>query len=254
MSDLIIYTVENRLATITLNRPEKSNALNPELIASIIAALNDASKDENVKVILIKATGKSFSAGADLAYLQTLLTNTFEENLIDSKRIKDLLATIYYLDKIVIAQVEGHAIAGGCGLATVCDFIFATPESHFGYTEVKIGFVPAIVSCFLPLKVGDSLTKDLLYTGRIISAEEALNFRLINFVTNSDEIDQKVNSFALHLCQKSSSNSLATTKKLINKNIDAELEIAVEMNAKARETEDFKIGINAFLKKQKINW
>lgn len=254
MNELIIYNVENRVASITLNRPEKSNALNPELINSVINALKNASKDIHVKVIVIKAAGKSFSAGADLAYLQTLLTNSFEENLIDSKQIRDLFATIYYLDKIVIAQVEGYAIAGGCGLATVCDFVFATPESHFGYTEVKIGFVPAIVSCFLPAKIGDLLTKDLLYTGRIISADEALKFRLINFVTNSDEIDQKVNSFALHLCNNSSSNSLSMTKKLINKNIDAELETAVEMNASARETEDFKIGIKAFLDKQKINW
>ena len=254
MNNLIIYNVEHRVATITLNRPEKSNALNPKLIASLISALNKASEDKEVKIIVIKATGNSFSAGADLSYLEKLETNSFEENLADSRKMKDLFATIYYLNKIVIAQVEGYAIAGGCGLATVCDFIFATPESRFGYTEVKIGFVPAIVSCFLPGKIGDNLTKDLLYTGKIISAEEALKFRLINFVTNSDEIDQKVKGFALHLCNKSSSNSLSMTKKLINKNIDAALELAVEMNARARETEDFKVGIRAFLDKKKINW
>ncbi|MBC7417903.1 MAG: enoyl-CoA hydratase/isomerase family protein [Pedobacter sp.] len=254
MNNLVKYEVEARIGTITLNRPEKSNALNPELIAALTAALKKASEDKLVKIIVLKAAGNSFSAGADLAYLQTLETNSFEENLIDSRNLKDLFAAIYYSPKIVIAKVEGYAIAGGCGLATVCDFIFATPESCFGYTEVKIGFVPAIVSCFLPQKIGDTLTKELLYTGKIISANEALSFRLINFVTNPEEIDQKVHSFALHLCDNSSESSLKATKALINKNIDKELEVAVKMNAGIRETSDFKKGIKAFLNKQKFNW
>lgn len=254
MNNLVKYEVEARIGTITLNRPEKSNALNPDLIAGLTDALSKASEDKLVKIIVLKAAGSSFSAGADLAYLQTLETNSFEENLIDSRNLKDLFAAIYYSPKIVIAQVEGYAIAGGCGLATVCDFIFATPESYFGYTEVKIGFVPAIVSCFLPQKIGDTLAKELLYTGKIISANEALSFRLINFVTNPEEIDQKVHSFALHLCDNSSESSLKATKSLINKNIDKELEVAVKMNAGIRETSDFKKGIKAFLNKQKFNW
>ncbi|MET4080127.1 methylglutaconyl-CoA hydratase [Pedobacter sp. UYP30] len=252
--NLIKYEVNTRIGTITLNRPEKSNALNPELISALTDTFKNASEDKLVKVIVLKAAGNSFSAGADLAYLQTLETNSYDENLADSRNLKNLFAAIYYSPKIVIAQVEGYAIAGGCGLATVCDFIFATPESHFGYTEVKIGFVPAIVSCFLPQKIGETLSKELLYTGKIISADEALNCRLINFVTNSTEINQKVHSFALHLCENSSESSLTATKKLINKNIDSELEIAIKMNASIRETNDFKKGIKAFLNKQKINW
>ncbi|MGY3052349.1 methylglutaconyl-CoA hydratase [Pedobacter sp. UYEF25] len=254
MNNLVNYKVEARIGTITLNRPEKRNALNPAFIAGITDALKKASADKLVKIIILKAAGNSFSAGADLAYLQTLETNSFEENLVDSRNLKDLFAAIYYSPKIVIAQVEGYAIAGGCGLATVCDFIFATPESCFGYTEVKIGFVPAIVSCFLPQKIGETLTKELLYTGKIISAKEALDGKLINFVTNPEEINQKVHNFALDLCNSSSQSSLEATKTLINKNIDVELEVAVKTNAEIRETDDFKKGINAFLNKQKINW
>lgn len=254
MNDLIIYSLENRIATVTLNRPEKSNALNPDLIGAIIKALEKASTDEKVKIIIIKSSGKSFSAGADLAYLQSLQTNSFEENLADSNVIKNLFSTIYYLNKIVIAQVEGYAIAGGCGLATVCDFVFATPNSRFGYTEVKIGFVPAIVSTFLVTKIGPTAAKELLFTGNIISAEEALNYKLINFVTNPEDITQKVNAFALHLCNKCSSASLSATKKLINKNIDEDFKVAVEFNAQARETDDFKLGIKSFLDKTEINW
>jgi methylglutaconyl-CoA hydratase len=258
MENLVLYNVDERIATITINRPEKKNALNPILINALTEAFLLASEDDLVKIIILKANGSAFSAGADLEYLQQLQNNTFEENVADSNNLKKLFTTIYYLPKIVIAQVGGHAIAGGCGLATICDFIFATPESNFGYTEVKIGFVPAIVSCFLLQKVNETVAKEILLTGKIFSAEEALAYKLINFVTNSSEIDQKVKEFALSLCKESSGNSLMVTKQLIAQTtkpaLEKILETAVQINARVRESEDFKKGIASFLNKEKINW
>ncbi|RZJ90084.1 MAG: enoyl-CoA hydratase/isomerase family protein, partial [Hymenobacter sp.] len=208
MENLVLYTVEERIATITINRPEKRNALNPKLISELTEAFILASEDDDVKVVVLNANGGTFSAGADLEYLQQLQNNSFEENVADSNNLKKLFRTVYYLPKVVIAQVEGHAIAGGCGLATICDIIFATPESSFGYTEVKIGFVPAIVSCFLKQKVNETIAKEILLTGKIFPAAKALEYKLINFVTNSHEIHHTVKEFALSLCRESSGNSL----------------------------------------------
>ncbi|RZM18206.1 MAG: enoyl-CoA hydratase/isomerase family protein, partial [Pedobacter sp.] len=197
---LVLYSVAQRIATISINRPDKRNALNPALVTSLTEHLLKASEDDEVKVIVLKAEGSVFSAGADLEYLQQIQQNGYEENLADSENLKRLFTTIYYLPKIVIAQVEGHAIAGGCGLATVCDIIFAVPEAKFGYTEVKLGFVPAIVSCFLLRKTSETLAKRILLTGALFSAQEALDFGLITFVTNQEDIDLNVKEFALGLC------------------------------------------------------
>ncbi|MBC6110375.1 enoyl-CoA hydratase/isomerase family protein [Pedobacter fastidiosus] len=258
MDKMVLYQVADRIATITINRPEKRNALNPQIISELTEAFIDASEDDLVKVIILKANGDAFSAGADLEYLQQLQNNSFEENVADSNNLKKLFTTIYYLPKVVIAQVEGHAIAGGCGLANVCDIIFATPESSFGYTEVKIGFVPAIVSCFLVRKVSETVAKEILLTGKIFKAAQALEYKLINFVTNSSEIHQKVKEFALSLCNESSGNSLSITKQLItqttNSSLEKSLETAVQINARVRESDDFKKGIASFLNKEKINW
>lgn len=258
MDDIILYEVEERIAYITLNRVEKRNALNPALISHLTAILIRASEDENVKVIVLKANGEAFSAGADLAYLQQIQNNTYEENVNDSNLLKTLYTTIYYLPKVVIAQVEGHAIAGGCGLATICDIIFATPESNFGYTEVKIGFAPAIVSCFLMRKVNETIAREILFTGKLFNAEKALAYNLINFVTKAEEINHKVKEFALGLCNGCSENSLAATKQLIsqtsNPGFEKCLEMAVSINARVRESDDFKKGIASFLNKEKINW
>ncbi|SMD16545.1 enoyl-CoA hydratase/isomerase family protein [Pedobacter nyackensis] len=255
---LVLYTISQRIATISINRPEKRNALNPELVAQLTAAFVKASEDEEVKVVVLKANGTTFSAGADLAYLQQLQQNTYEENLADSENLKRLFTTIYYLPKVVIAQVEGHAIAGGCGLATVCDITFAVPEAKFGYTEVKLGFVPAIVSCFLLRKTSETIAKKILLTGTLFSAQEALDYGLITFVTKAEDIALKVNNFALSLCNEASSNALMVTKQLIgqttNPDLDKSLSEAVRINARVRESEDFRKGIAAFISKEKINW
>lgn len=258
MEDLVLYSVEDRIATITINRPEKKNAFSPELVQRLTESFVSAGKDDAVKIIILKSSGNIFSAGADLAYLKKLQNNTRSENVADSENLRLLYMTIYTLPKLVVAQVEGHAIAGGCGLATVCDFIFATPESKFGYTEVKLGFVPAIVSCFIIRKTGEAVAKELLYTGKLIDAETAKKVGLINFVTNKEDISLKVNEFVSDLCTEASGNSLMVTKQLLNQVnnpflVDA-LDSAVQINAAVRETPDFHKGISNFLEKKTFKW
>ncbi|MEJ7559492.1 MAG: enoyl-CoA hydratase-related protein [Pedobacter sp.] len=256
--DVVLYSIADRIATITLNKPDKRNALNPELVSKLTAFFIEASEDEEVKIIVLKATGSTFSAGADLSYLQEIQNNSYEENLEDSENLKRLFTTIYYLPKVVIAQVEGHAIAGGCGLATVCDIIFSVPEANFGYTEVKLGFVPAIVSCFLLRKTSETIAKRILLTGELFPANEALNFGLITFIKGRAEIDSEVREFAKGLCETASSNSLMITKQLVgqttNPLLEKSLSLAVQINARVRDSDDFKRGIAAFIKKDEIKW
>ena len=258
MEPLVLYRVEDRIAEITINRPEKRNALNPGLVTELTAAFLAAQSDADVKVVVLKANGDVFSAGADLAYMQQLQNFSYDENIQDSTVLKNLFETIRTLSKVVIAQVEGHAIAGGCGLATICDFVFAVPEAKFGYTEVKLGFVPAIVSCYLIQKVGETLSKKLLLSGDLFTAEEALKYNLITTVTKAEEINRIVREFALNLTTNTSGHSLALTKQLINQTTDTWLDSclnnAIKVNAKTRESEDFKRGISSFLEKQKIKW
>lgn len=252
------YFVSERVAHIWLNRPEKRNALSPELIADLTQAFQQAKQDAEVKVVVLKARGDVFSAGADLAYLQQLQQNTLEENLMDSAALKKLFYQIYTLPKLVIAQVEGHAIAGGCGLAAVCDIIFAVPEAQFGYTEVKIGFIPALVSCFLVRKLGEGRTKELLLSGNLINAETAANYGLINFVADAASIEAEVNHYAAKLVTETSGHSIALSKQLIHESqqmsLEESLDLAVRMNAETRASADCKKGIAAFLNKEKISW
>ena len=252
------YAVRERIAYITLNRPEKSNALCYELIAELRVAFKAAEDDGEVKAIILKANGEAFCAGADLNYLQELQTNSFEQNLTDSDHLKELFLQIYQLKKVVISQVHAHALAGGCGLATVCDFTFAAPEANFGYTEVKIGFVPAIVMVFLLRKIGESKAKQLLLGGSLITAAEALSLGLIHFVVEKKSLERQVTEFALELIENNSAYAMGVTKQMIAKvqslPIEEALAFASEMNAKARGSEDCKRGIASFIKKERIVW
>jgi methylglutaconyl-CoA hydratase len=255
---LVMYTVKDRVGYLTLNRPEKRNALSHVLVSELIAAFDRAENDGSVKVVVLNANGESFCAGADLAYLQQLQHFSFDENLEDSRHLKNLFLKIYQLKKVVIAQVQGHALAGGCGLATVCDFVFAVPEAKFGYTEVKIGFIPALVSVFLIPKIGELKAKQLLLTGEVIKAEEALSRGLINYVVKKEDLERVVFDFASGLINSNSGQSMQLTKQLISRlqslKLGEGLELAATMNAQARATEDCKAGIAAFLNKQELKW
>lgn len=254
----INYYTENRIGYITLNRPEKRNALNFEVISELKEVFDIAESDDECKVIVLKANGDVFCAGADLGYMQTLQDNSFNENLNDSTHLAHLFYQIYTLRKVVIAQVQGPAIAGGCGLATVCDIIFAAPEATFGYTEVKIGFIPAIVSVFLLRKIGETHTKQLLLSGDLISAAEARNIGLLTYVVPAEDLDDQVFNYAQKICQQNSLQSMELTKDLIAHIQDMDLQrglsYAAERNAYARETIDCRRGIASFLNKEKIVW
>jgi methylglutaconyl-CoA hydratase len=252
------YFAEDRIGFITMNRPDKRNALSHELVSDLQQAFANAEADSNTKVIVLRANGAAFCAGADLEYLQQLQQFSYEQNFADSTHLKKLFHQIYTLKKVVIAQIEGHAIAGGCGLATVCDFSFAVPEARLGYTEVRIGFIPALVMVFLIRKVGEGKARELLLTGSLISAEEARATGLINRIAKKEVIQEEVLKFAQQLILSNSEYSMAVTKQMIAKvqslELDDSLTFAAEMNAKARESEDCRKGISAYVSKEKITW
>jgi methylglutaconyl-CoA hydratase len=254
----IKYTVTDRIAYVTLDRPEKRNALNQEIVAALSEAFDKAVASDSVKVIVLKANGEAFCAGADLAYLQQLQAFTYEENIADSRHLKELFLKMYTCPKVIVAQIEGHALAGGCGLASVCDFSFAVPEARFGYTEVKIGFIPAIVMIFLIRKLGEGKARQLLLSGELINAEEARQLGLINYVSSPDQISKDVESFVTKLITSNSSQSMAATKQMVatvqSLPLHEALDYACEMNAKTRASDDCKRGISAFLNKEKIIW
>lgn len=255
---LITYHTENRIATITLNRPDKRNALNAAVVRALREAFARAEADEQAKVIVLAANGKAFCAGADLEYLQQLQQNNFEENLADSRELMLLMQEIYTLEKVVIAQIEGDAIAGGCGLATVADLSYAVPDAKFGYTEVRIGFVPALVSVFLVRKTGEGRARELMLTGRLVTAEQAAAYGLINAVVPAEDIRAVVAGIAAQLCNETSANSLKITKQLVRTALDHSLtealEAAARLNAETRQHPDCKKGISAFLDKSKPVW
>jgi methylglutaconyl-CoA hydratase len=250
---IVINSVNKNTGIITLNRAEKRNALNPELITAIKKSLDNYISDDKIKVVVITGEGNAFSAGADLEYLLSLRNNTVEENRADSRSIAELFLNIYEFPKPVIAAVNGPAIAGGCGIASVCDFIIAHKQnSRFGYSEVKIGFVPAIVSIFLLKRIGEGKARQLLLTGQIINGERALEIGLADYISE-DPVKT-----ALDLSDELQNNSMVSiehTKKMIRDiatmNTKDAVEYCIELNTRSRSSEDFFIGLNSFLTKQK---
>ncbi len=255
MSSVKSEVIQSRHLEITITRPEKRNALNAEVISEIKSILMLHQEAKSIKSVTIQSVGDIFCSGADLEMLQQISKNSHEENLADSTRMADLFNLIYTYPKPVIAKVQGHAIAGGCGLATVCDFVVAVPEAEFSYTEVKIGFIPAIVSWFLIRKIGEGHARKLLLTGSSIKAEQAEKIGLISHVIEKEKLDSFVSEFREKLAVMTSSSSIAMTKTLINEigasSIEYGLKKAAELNAFTRSTEDCKEGISAFLEKRK---
>lgn len=246
----------NRIALLTLNRPDKRNAISYELIADLQHSL-DHVRDSSSQVLIITGAGKAFCSGMDLDNLKALIGRSHEQNVEDSRIMARLFRSIYDFPKPTIAAVNGAAIAGGTGIATICDFTLATPEAKFGYTEVRIGFVPAIVSNFLVRQVGEKHARDLLLTGRIFGAEEALRLGLVNEIVSPDHLIARAHELA-HTLMENSAASLRATKQLLSQNVNEELdrrmEASIEENARIRQTHDFREGITAFLEKRKPQW
>jgi methylglutaconyl-CoA hydratase len=253
---MIQLAYDSGVATITLNRPDKRNAISFELIGDLLGALKEVETSDAI-VLILTGAGKAFSSGMDLDNLKTLIGRSPEQNLQDSETMVRLFRTLYEFPKVTIAAVNGAAIAGGTGLALLCDFTLAAPEAKFGYTEVRIGFVPAIVSTFLLRQVGEKQARDLLLTGRIIGAEEAARMGLINEIVAPENLMMRARELAALLMENSPA-SLRATKKLLNDHaradVDTQIEAAVRENAAIRTTADFREGITSFLEKRKPVW
>src|SRR4051812_8798859 len=252
---LIVSESEN-ICTITLNRPDKRNAVSFELVAELMRAL-DAAEESAAQIAIITGAGKAFCAGLDLDDLKTLVGKTHAENVKDSTTMANLFRRIYDFSKPTIAAVNGAAIAGGTGIATMCDFTLAVPEAKFGYTEVKIGFVPAIVSSYLVFQVGHKIARDLLMTARLFDASEAHRYGLVNEIVPAENLMPRAKELAQILLDNSPS-SVQATKRLINgfikDQLDTQVSAAVRDNARIRTTADFKEGVSSFLEKRKPVW
>lgn len=244
------------LALLTFNRPDKRNAISIRMIEEILAALDEIAAAP-ARVGILTGAGSAFCAGMDLEGLRSLAEQPPERNLEDSRQMALLFRRIYTFPKPLIAAVNGHAIAGGCGLATLCDFTLSAPQAKFGYTEARIGFLPALVSVFLLQQVNEKVARDLLLTGRLVDAEEARRLGLVTEIVSPDQLLPRARELAGILVANSPA-SIAQTKRLIlsysEAELDRRLQRAIEANASIRRTEDFREGLTAFLEKRPPRW
>lgn len=247
----IVFTTEGGIARITLDRPGKRNAMNAELLAELKAALHSASNDDGVRVILLSGAGKDFCAGADLAALQEIATASVDENLRDAVSLMELFLQMRNSPKPIVAAVRGRALAGGCGLATACDLVVASKSAQFGYPEVKIGFIPAMVMALLRRNTGEKRAFELITRGELISAVQAAEMGLVNRVYDDDRFDAEVEDY-IAAFTKLSASSVSLSKQLLY-GMDAldfasALRQGVTINTLARFTPDCRDGIERFLK------
>jgi methylglutaconyl-CoA hydratase len=249
-------TQEASVATITLTRPEKRNAISTQMIDELLAALAEI-EHTAARAVIITGSGSAFCSGMDLDALKNLANQSPTQNLEDSRRMAKMFRRLWSFPKPLIAAVNGAAIAGGCGIATLCDFTIAVPEAKFGYTEVRIGFIPAIVSVFLIRQIGDKRARDLLLTGRIVTAEEAKQIGLVNHIVEPGKLMDAARILAAALVE-SSPSSIERTKRLLTESaaaeVDAALARAIAENASIRGTADFHEGLSSFLEKRLPIW
>ncbi|HVO58347.1 MAG TPA: enoyl-CoA hydratase-related protein [Dongiaceae bacterium] len=252
----LLLEMQGETATITLNRPDKRNAISAAMISELQGALDEIEK-KKVRVVIVTGAGAAFCAGMDLEMLSAIAQQSPQENQEDSRRMAKLFRRVWSFPRPMIAAVNGHALAGGCGIATLCDFTLSVPQAKYGYTEVKIGFLPAIVSVFLTRQIGDKRARDLLLTGRLVPAQEAKELGLVSEIVEPDRLLPRAHELAAQLADASPS-SLTRAKRLLvcaeSAAIDAELERAVLENARIRCTPDFKEGVASFLEKRKPVW
>jgi methylglutaconyl-CoA hydratase len=256
MYSTLILDITGQIATITLNRPDKRNAMSAAMMAELQTALDEIEKS-HVRVGILTGAGKAFCAGMDLEMLAQIAQQSPAENQEDSRRMAKMFRRIWSFPRPLIAAVNGAALAGGCGIATLCDFTLAVPEAKFGYTEVKIGFLPAIVSVFLTRQIGEKKARDLLLTGRALEAAEAKEFGLVNEVVPPEKLVARSKELAEVLIA-ASPGSLSRAKRLMTSSaaasVDHDLERAILENARIRCTPDFKEGLASFLEKRKPVW
>jgi methylglutaconyl-CoA hydratase len=238
---------------LILNRPEKRNSLDEEMILEITNAMNSFSSDKETKSVIITGAGGNFCSGLYLDYLNKISEYNILENKQDSENFKNMLLSIYNCKKPTIAMVDGYALAGGCGIASACDIIVASDKAQFGYTEVKIGFIPAIVMVFLLKRVTETHAKDLLLLSKFITGTEAYNIGFVNYLVE----EYMLESYSGKLCEclnQLPSSSVMLTKEMFRNvasmSFESALEYAVDMNALTRMTEECRNGIKRFLSKK----
>jgi methylglutaconyl-CoA hydratase len=248
--------IENQIALVTLNRPEKRNAITPQMMDELLRALDEIETGP-ARVAILTGAGKAFCAGMDIETLQASASATHGQHIEDARRTAHLFRQLWGFPKPVIAAVNGAAIAGGCGLATLCDFTLAAREATFGYTEVKIGFIPAIVSVFLARQIGEKRARDLLLSGRIVDAAEAYELGLVSTVVAPESLMGRAYELANTLVAASPSSLMHTKRLLIagaSEEVDGEIEAVITASAEVRETSDFREGVTAFLEKRPPRW
>jgi methylglutaconyl-CoA hydratase len=248
----VLYQVDGPIARITLNRPEKKNALSDNLIAALKDGLKRAGDDEAVRVVIIKGAGSDFCSGADLSALQKIADSSIAENAADARSLMEVFTLIRDLPIPVVAAVHGRALAGGCGLASACDIVLASASARFGYPEVKIGFVPAMVAAILRRNVSEKRAFELLTLGREISAADAMEMGLVNRVFPNESFESEVAGYVNDFSNASRS-AVSLTKKLLYQ-MDGlafrdALETGADVNVIARMTADCQKGIARFLKR-----
>jgi methylglutaconyl-CoA hydratase len=248
----IVYSVDGQVARLTLNRPEKRNALDSEMVSEIRRALADSAENSEVRVVLLSGAGKDFCSGADLAALHQIANATVMENLADARQLADVFLDMRRHPRPIVAAVHGRALAGGCGIATAADIILASESAQFGYPEVKIGFVPAMVMAIVRRSVSEKRAFELLTSGEPFPARTALEIGVINRIFPDANFDREVESYAAQLATRSSS-ALSLTKSLLYQidamTFEAALSAGVQTNALARLTDDCRRGIEQFLKR-----
>jgi len=248
----VLYSNEGSVGRITLNRPEKRNALNDELIEALKNSIVTATSAESTRVILISGAGKDFCSGADLSALRKISQASVAENQADAHSLMELFLLIRQAPVPIVAAVRGKALAGGCGLASACDLVLASADAQFGYPEVNIGFVPAMVMAILRRNVSEKRAFELITRGEQISAAEAKEFGLVNQVFADEDFESAVTAY-VNGFEKTSKSAVALTKTLLYQmdgmSFADALQAGVGVNVIARMTKDCQEGIARFLKK-----
>jgi methylglutaconyl-CoA hydratase len=249
----ILYELRDGVARITLNRPDKRNALDGEIVVELKAAFSASASDDACRVVLLTGAGTDFCSGADLANLEKTAQNNVLDNMADARSTADLFLMMRNHPRPVIAAVQGRALAGGCGIATACDIILASQSAQFGYPEVNIGFVPAMVMAILRRSVSEKAAFELVVTGETVSAARAHELGLVHRVFADEKFSSEVEGYVEKLAAKSASAVMLSKRLLYNMDsmsFESALQAGVEINAIARQTEDCRKGVEKFLKKK----
>lgn len=258
MSQLVKIERSGAIVEMVLCHEEKRNSLGPEMLTQMSSAIDEIGSMAEVKVVILRSEGSVFSAGADLQHMKNLSQFDYDQNLEDSHNMRVVFDKLLFMQKIVISAVAGPALAGGCGLANLADFVWASESATFGFPEVKIGFVPALVSVYLRKRIRGSAIRELTLSGEVISSAQAKEIGMVNKVVSDDSLLTEVRAYAQHLVENVSLQAAMMTKSLLLDTHSMQrgdaLDYAEDVNARSRESEDWEKGISAFLNKEPLKW